>query len=410
MRHLLLPACLAIAAIAPAFADPADLRTAIDRNDLEGIRKAAAAPEEQQLADAVELAWRMDDDKAVPALETAAKAQKHASLKAAALRELAAVHMRLGNFAASANAGERAIAAEPASADFAQAQAFVSALKDVQPTKAVGKPAGRVPIRRDLAGLPRADVAIGGVTLGAILDTGANFSTINETAATRMELRMLDAAVSVGSSSRDAVASRLGVADRLTIGESVFENVVFIVLPDADLSFANGAYTIDLILGMPVFLQMGQIDMRRTADGEWFSFGDAMDYILLTRPNILMSGLSPLAQGLVRAGENEIGIVMLLDTGAQQTSFESRLVTEAPALLEGAATVTSSRGGAGGVVVSDDTRRIPKLDLELGGKSVTLKDVDVHAGDGDGRHGILGHDAFPNGLTVNWETGVVRLN
>lgn len=411
-RSLCILASVAFLGVSPAAADPGALRAAIERNDLEALREAGAsgAPEEQQLAEAVALAWRMDDAEAVPALEAAAAAQKATSLKAAALRELAAVHMRLGNFAASAQAGERANAVEPSSADFAQALTFVSALKDVPPTKAVGKPAGRVPIKRDLAGLPRADISIGGVTLGAILDTGANFSTINETAAARMKLRMLDAAVSVGSSSRDEVASRLGVADRITIGEAVFENVVFIVLPDADLSFANGAYTIDLILGMPVFLQMGQMDMSRANDGEWFTFGGALDFVLVGRSNILMAGLSPLVQGEVQTGETSTDLVLLLDTSAQQTSLESRLTADAPVLLEGAATVTSSRGGAGGVVVSDQTRRIPKLSLEFGGKSIELKDVDVHPDDREDRHGILGHDAFPNGLTIDWDAGIVRLN
>jgi len=68
-------------------------------------------------------------------------------------------------------------------------------------------------------------------------------------------------------------------------------------------------------------------------------------------------------------------IRLLLDSGAQKTSFDGRFGREFSALLDGAATVNALRGGAGGTVLSTDTRRLDKLDLHIAGKTVNMAAV-----------------------------------
>ncbi len=407
-------ASVAMAAVVggAAFASPDGLRAAMDTVNLEALRTEgeSGTPAERKLAEAVELSWTMHDEEAGPALTIAVGMQSDPKLRAAGLWELMSLYARQGAFGAAVGAGEAASQLEAPSANLRQALDFYRGLSGVAPTRAMTQPSGKAEIKRDLAGLMRADVTIGGATAGTILDTGANFSTITETLAARLGLRMLEAKVSVGSSSRDAVASRLGVADRLTIGGVVFSNVVFIVLPDKDLSFANGAYTIEAILGMPVFFEMGRIAVIKADGKEWFAFGDEAPAVGVAGRNIVYNSMSPLVSLGVEAAGKPVQLSMLLDSGAQQTSFEGRLLRDHPGLVDGAATVTSQRGGAGGAVTSDNTRRIAKLDAVVGAKSVTLSNIDVHDTMNAERHGILGLNALRNGFVIDWKAGVLVAN
>ena len=404
-------AAIAAFTVGGAYASPEGIRAAIETVNLDALRSEAATgtPAERKLAEGIELSWTKQDDAAALALTMAAGMQSDPELRAAALWELMSLYARQGAFMAAVGAGEAASQIDRPTASVQQALDFFRGLSSVGPTRALAKPSGRSEIKRDLAGLMRSDITVGGVSAGAILDTGANFSTITESLAARMGLRMLDANVSVGSSSRDAVASRLGVADRLAIGGVEFSNVVFIVLPDKDLSFANGAYTIDAILGMPVFFEMGRIGFVKVDGRDTFVFGDEAPAAGGVR-NILYNGMAPLTGIGVDVSGKPARLSMLLDSGAQKTSFEGRLLKDYPALAEGAATVTSQRGGAGGTVTSDNTKRIVKLDVVVGGKPTTLSNVDVHDTTSEARHGTLGLDALKGGFVIDWKAGVLAAN
>src|SRR5262249_32603262 len=136
-----------------------------------------------------------------------------------------------------------------------QTRAFAAALAGVAPMQATVPASGAAPLTRDMAGIMHADFASNGVTLSAVLDTGAGFSTITETNAARLGLHRLDAAVTVGNAAQQDIATHLAVADRLQFAGAEYRNVVFIVVPDAALSFAGGAYKIEAIVGFPVLMQ-----------------------------------------------------------------------------------------------------------------------------------------------------------
>lgn len=409
VRSALVALVASVVLAAQAHADPARLRAAITAMDIEALRResAAEAEEVRKLAAAIEQSWKRHDGVAAVQMAEAAVVQTDPSLKAAGYLALMSLLTRRGEFAAAARAGMDADAIEPLNSSARQAQVFVQALAGVPPTRALGDPSGVAPIQRDLAGLMRADIRVGVESVGAILDTGANFSTVNESTAKRLGLRMLDSAVSVGSSSRDAVASRLGVADRLGIGDAQFLNVVFIVLPDADLSFADGAYTIDAILGMPVFLEMKRMALAMIDGEEVLAFGSKAGSVGGAGRNILFSGLSPIVSVEIDAKGTQVPLAMLLDSGAVRTSFDGAFGKDGAALLADAEIVTSQHGGAGGVVVSETTQRMKSVDLSVGGRTVALSDVDYLASDRLGRHGLLGLDALTGGFLIDWDLGVL---
>jgi predicted aspartyl protease len=409
--RLWLALALSVLGAAGALASPPSLQAAVDGMDLAALQaeKTGGANEaERKLAAAIELGWLHQDEEALVALAAAVGIQTEPELKAAALWEISNIQMRRGEFAAAAGAGRDAAALKPATPAGLQTIDFISALIGTPPTRAVGTAQGRIDVRRDMIGLIRADTTVNGKPQDMVLDTGASFSTVVESAAQRLGLRYLDAAVSVGSSVKSSVASKLAVADRLTIGATEFTNVVFIVLPDKDLTLLDGRYVIEAIIGMPVFLEMGRIELAKEGAKESFIFGRTGQKAL-GEPNIALSALTPIAMATVGSGVSSSRISLLLDTGAQKTSLNGRFGKEFASLMEGAEVKGATSGGAGGAVFSAETRKLAKLDLFVAGKATPLQDINVGAEMREERHGILGLDALGGSFVIDFDVGRLDL-
>jgi hypothetical protein len=215
----------------------------------------------------------------------------------------------------------------------------------------------------------------------------------------------LDANVSVGSSTSSSVASRLGIADQLSIGGATFSNVVFIVLPDKDLSFAGGAYTIEAILGIPVFLEMGRIAVTQENAMPLFVFGRDIK-IAAGETNVLFNALSPMVVGRIEGEAKSLSL--LLDTGAPKTILEGRFADDFPKLIADAAASTSRLGGAGGTTTTE-ARRLRTLALSLGGKTAALAEVDVGMKRRNDRHGLVGLDALGPDFVIDLDAGRLEL-
>jgi predicted aspartyl protease len=70
-----------------------------------------------------------------------------------------------------------------------------------------------------------------------IFDTGANFSTVTETTAKRLNMRIMDTAtIEVGSITSHKVRSKIGVCPEFNLGNIKVENAVFLVFPDEALA------------------------------------------------------------------------------------------------------------------------------------------------------------------------------
>lgn len=95
-----------------------------------------------------------------------------------------------------------------------------------------------------------------GVLNDFVFDTGANLSTISESQAETMGMEIVASTIELGSSTQIKMDSKLAVADSLYVGSILFENVVFLVLPDEQLSFPEIEYQINGIIGFPVILDI----------------------------------------------------------------------------------------------------------------------------------------------------------
>jgi Aspartyl protease len=219
-------------------------------------------------------------------------------------------------YSRAATAYESAIEADAAfSEDLQDSVVLARVAARVPPTEVVGPSGTSVPLVTDLAKLKRARVSTGGGAAATmIVDTGAEVNIVAASVAQALGLRALPGEVRVDTPT-EAVTGTLVVADRLQVGEMGFSNVLFLSMPDAELTFSEGAYFVDGILGLPVFATAGR--MAWSAGGELLALGEAA-------PRLDESG-SPLfwhADGIgLGVGSPEGLQPAFFDSGASRTLF-----------------------------------------------------------------------------------------
>jgi predicted aspartyl protease len=266
--------------------------------------------------------------------------------------------------------------------DFAMAKA----LRREPPIAARG--AATVPLVRGDTGVLSVVVSTHGQTSSWIVDSGAEITTIPESTARTLGVRMLQAQVNVGTSTAVRVDGGIGVIDTLVIGSARVTNVPVLVLPDAMLRIKDNKL-IPGILGLPVLAAFHRV--------AWLHRGAML--CLGSRACAATSG--PVRPVSIYWHENGIGVPIVLprgtggahlDTGANLTELSPAGVT----LLgpDRIATITSQTmqvGGAGGIDQAS-VRLMPALDYQMAGTRLRAHNVMVSARlDGAGR---IGSDAI----------------
>ncbi|MEE2692445.1 MAG: aspartyl protease family protein [Pseudomonadota bacterium] len=350
---------------------------------------------ERRLAEGLLSAMLNRDDDAEALLSASARDKKLSpDMRRQAAETLAGVRLRIGDFAGAATMLDAADEIEALDADERRARNFVAPLAAAPRIERAPLRPGHLAVTRDMAGLARAGALINGAEQEAVLDTGAAYSTIVESAAERLNLRFFDGAVSVGAAAVEDVPARVAIADALSLGDAAFENVLFIVLPDEALSFADGQYTIEAIIGFPVLSRLERLAFEADNAGETLSF--APSAAAARAGNLYLDGLSPVV--LVKTEGADAPLRMVLDTGAAATNLSLEAVRTHPALAEKAESRSARYGGAGGAVEEKDSLAIPELTLDIAGAPVTVRNVLVLAtGQASRRDGLLGQDVLRSG-------------
>jgi predicted aspartyl protease len=254
-----------------------------------------------------------------------------------------------------------------------------------------------VPLIVNPLGSRSADVTVNGVTLPWFIDTGAEITSLPETTAKRIGVRMMTGSANMGTSIGKDVNGRLGVIDTATIGGVTFRHIQVMVLPDAVLTFANG-YLLPGIFGLPAIAATGRI--------AWLDGG--------TR--LALGSAAPAPTGTTdRAYWHEAGLGVPLrttigmagaqfDSGADGTALRRpgmKLLT--PAKTASITTRDGMVGGAGGYV-RVKLRLLPELGYTLAG--VPLRSLKVSIEDNDDSAGRVGGDILTQLklLTIDFRT------
>ncbi|MFS2108043.1 TIGR02281 family clan AA aspartic protease [Sphingomonas sp. Sphisp140] len=264
-------------------------------------------------------------------------------------------------------------------------------LRDLSRPSATGSRVATLRSHLNVLGTRNVDLTVGGITLPWMIDTGANYSVVSESAARRMHLAVRDASYQVAGTTGHSVPTRIGVIDRLPVGGIILRNVVVIVVPDAALRIRPPGrdYQIEAILGYPALVQLGRF--RIDPDGTFAIDREAP--LLRSGARLYMNQLTPLAEVEI-AGRKSL---LSVDTGANWTtlyaSYAARFVDRAGLWSKKRDTSLGLGGSFEGDVAVE-----PQLTFTAGAATVIEHDVAVTL-DGDKAAPILGNLGQP-GLTA----------
>lgn len=236
------------------------------------------------------------------------------------------------------------------------------------PPQEVESRSAMIAMRRGALGVHELPVWIAGDSSSWLFDTGANFSTIVESAAARWGLSLSAETSSVASITGLRVKLRTAVVPLARIGDLAVRNMVVLVVPDSALYVAPLKHQITAILGFPVIEAMKVLTLRPDRLDVMQAPADGAE------TELLVEYLTPLVRATV---DGQPGLYHL-DTGANRSTFSRRFVDAYPARFTGLSPQEAASTGAGG------TRRVRTYTLSalpfgFGSHRVMLSNVEVSA-------------------------------
>jgi predicted aspartyl protease len=246
------------------------------------------------------------------------------------------------------------------------------------------------------------DLTINGVEQSWILDTGANFSTVSASFASRLGVRLShDVAQTQGITGAE---NKLHVAlvPEMKVGGATIHNVALLVLDDDNLNVPAGTthYQINAVLGYPVLQALKRITF--TKDGHFLAGPDSASGQDGAR--LYMDELTPLLECQV---ENR-KVLFSFDTGANVSVFSDRYHRGFPNEFKGLKKKLYVMAGAGGMKKMS-AYYLPEVQLGVGQAHPVLHKVPVVpviGTDMDRIYGNLGRDLVDpyQSFTIDFES------
>ncbi|WP_461534198.1 pepsin/retropepsin-like aspartic protease family protein [Sinomicrobium sp.] len=261
------------------------------------------------------------------------------------------------------------------------------ALRDVPPQEVTRNRDFTIPLYKDKVGLSNITVGFDSTEVNMVFDTGANFSVISRSYVDKLGLRLIPASFDVGALTGALINSDLAVAEQLDIGGLTYNNVVFLVFDDEDLSIPQVDYHITGIIGFPVIEAMDEIHLHK--DDTLFIPQHANPY---TYGNLALDGLTP----VVAVEYSRDTLNFHLDTGAPNTSLFAPFYRKYKKEIEANREKTVFKTGGAGGVVEFEGYIVDSLHLKIGPVTARLDSLQTHIEDIAGQesyfHGNLGQD------------------
>ncbi|QHS56367.1 hypothetical protein GWR56_12770 [Mucilaginibacter sp. 14171R-50] len=264
----------------------------------------------------------------------------------------------------------------------------------------------RVATTRDIAGLMTLPVTFGSYKDAYIFDTGANISVITESNAEKAAIQFVGDTFQVDAITGIKIKARTGVCPEFKIGDLTVRNAVFLVFPDSALSFADGKYTIQGIIGFPVIAGMKEVRINKAGYMDIPANSTAMPV-----HNFGLDGLTP----VVNVEHNGTMLPFTFDTGAQVTHLNKSFYDLYQQDIQTRGIAADFKvGGAGGANALKGYK-MPAISLRLYDKAIDLVNINVKtlaALPKDNYYfGNLGQDAFRkfDELLINFEHMYVML-
>jgi hypothetical protein len=305
----------------------------------------------------------------------------------------------IGRYKDAISVCRRAIVDAPQSAKADRDALTLAEILAVAPPLSLEGRGARVPVAKS----GRIAVAAGPWLGTAVPDTGAEIGVMMASVARAAHVRVLGSSGHVATTTT-AVAGGIGVIPQVTIGASTLRNLPVLVLPDAQLTFDKGKFTLPFILGLQALRAFGRV--------AWLDHATVL---------ALGDAAPALASQSVPVFWHPAGIGLPLDgpRGRRAAHFDmgagnSYLFMPALAIVskkERARMQIATRkiGGVGGVV-TQKIHRLPVATFRLAGRTLVFKRIDVAPPVKSGEAARIGLDAVKRFATVVLDFRAMRLS
>ncbi|MEO8765657.1 MAG: retropepsin-like aspartic protease [Ginsengibacter sp.] len=245
-----------------------------------------------------------------------------------------------------------------------------NALQSVPPQEVIIRERAYIPWKKDRIGLVEIPVRTREQTYDCIFDTRANISSISQTYAAKLGLKMLDVSYEEGTGITGITfKTGLGIADSLFIGDVLLKNVVFQVMPDSILYFPPIKFRLNVIIGFPVIEAFREIQIYKD--------GKMIIPVIPTKKdlhNFALDGLDPVVS--LKTGNDTL--CFHLDMGATSTDlYYAYFEKYKPQIQNKGKIKTIQIGGAGGIQ-KKEVYIIPDFAVYLENKKIRIDSVAVH--------------------------------
>lgn len=246
-----------------------------------------------------------------------------------------------------------------------------------------------VPTHKDLMNLTTLEVEANNIKKDFVFDTGAGLNCITETLAKQMNFDIIKSeTIKVKSFTGASNEIKIAIAPKLTIGDIVIENTLFLVFPDTAFTFGDGLYQIQGIIGFPVAKELGTI----TFETEKLTFSKTESNTKEPK-NLFFESLRP----IVVLNYNGKNLPFNLDTGAQNSMFSKPLYLLFENEIKAKATkTTSTTSGAGGQQKTVELYQLNNQTFKLNNQILTLPKMLIDAENfdvyGEYNYGNIGQD------------------
>ncbi|HEY3645562.1 MAG TPA: aspartyl protease family protein, partial [Gammaproteobacteria bacterium] len=227
------------------------------------------------------------------------------------------------------------------------------------------------------------------------LDVAAEYSILTRSEAARLKLKVIPAGVQVRTKFGPLVDADVALAPSLLLGNLQYQDVVFLVMPDAAFTFKG--FTTPGVLGFPVLAGMGSLTVRR---------GHVMDVPKLINTkrvdDIALDGNELLTQ--VMLGDRTV--LCRVDLSAEHSVFYKSYYDLYKDDVEKAGKPHSVHGNGITGVHAYQSYRLRDMQLSVAGRPVKLHNVDVFTEKRTSKDYLqcnLGQDAFKDyrSYTIN---------
>jgi predicted aspartyl protease len=346
---------------------PAAQLSAVDRQYFEGM----LANLRNDVPRSIELL-----SKAVPELQKA-----NSPRTARAMRLLANSYVRAYRYTDSAKlysdlVAKYADAFERGEKKSLEDDAATVALLDGAPAQTVeGATNFAVPWHRSKIGSMDVDATVGDEKVSWLVDTGANYSVLIESAAKRLNVKLSEKTASTQGITGDDNPLRIGMVPEMKLGTATIKNIAVLVIPDKNLNVnfgGKGSYQIEAILGFPVLEALGRITL--TTPG-----GDAGEMRVEKSTGSADKGSAMYIEEMEPLLAAKIGsrdVIFAFDTGADSTMFTMKYYNEFAGDLMNLAKSPHGVGGAGGAKAVAAVHQ-PKVEIQIGGTTDVLSNATV---------------------------------